>query len=200
MSQEKSGPGQGREQGKYPLLLTLLSGLSFVLLLLLLVFLGNKVNTLEDQLGYKAPAAVGSLPHGGAYGIQIVNGQTVYVPVYSHIYADGGKPQLLETTLSIRNLDPEVSISIKAVDYFDTGGQLVKRYLGQVLTLGPLETRSILVEKSDTSGGSGANFIIVWDSAEPVYEPLIEAVMIGLDGGKSFSFTSPGRALVQRKE
>ena len=200
MSQEKSGPGQGREQGKYPLLLTLLSGLSFILLLLLIVFLGNKVDTLEDHLAYKEPVAVGGSVQGGVYGIQIVSGQTVYVPVYSHIYADGGKPQLLETTLSIRNLDPEVSISIKAVDYFDTGGHLVKRYLGKVLTLGPLETTSILVEKTDTRGGSGANFIIVWDSAEPVYEPLIEAVMVGLDNGKSFAFTSPGRALVQRKE
>jgi hypothetical protein len=200
MSQEKSGPGQGREQGKYPLLLTLLSGLSFVLLLLLIIFLGNKVDTLEDHLGYKAPVAAGSGAYGGAYGIEIVSGQTVYVPVYSHIYADGGKPQLLETTLSIRNLDPEVSISLKAVDYFDTGGQLVKRYLGQALSLAPLETTEILVEKSDTRGGSGANFIIVWDSNEPVYEPLIEAVMVSVDGAKSFSFTSSGRALVERKE
>jgi hypothetical protein len=200
MPSEKTNNEQSYKPGKYPLLLTVLSGLSFLFIVLLIVVVGNKVNTLEDRLGYQVPEGVGTGGYGGAYGIEIVDGQTVYVPVYSHIYADGGKPQLLETTLSIRNLDPKVTISIKAVDYFDTGGQLVKKYLGQALSLGPLESTEILVEKTDTRGGSGANFIIVWDSAEPAYEPLIEAVMVALDGAKSFAFTSSGRALVQRDE
>ena len=50
----------------------------------------------------------------------------VYVPVYSHIYARGGKPYLLEATLSLRNTDTDLSISIVRVDYFDTGGKLVR--------------------------------------------------------------------------
>lgn len=200
MSSEKPNTEQSHKPGKYPLLLTVLSGLSFLFIVLLIVVVGNRVSTLEDRLGYQAPEGVGLNGYGGAYGIEIVDGQTVYVPVYSHIYADGGKPQLLEATLSIRNLDPKVSISITSVDYFDTRGQLVKKYLEQELSLGPLQSTEILVEKTDTSGGSGANFIIVWDSAEPAYEPLIEVVMVALDGAKSFAFTSSGRALVKRKE
>jgi len=193
----KTGPGE--KQAKYPLLLTVLSGLSFIALLLLLLFVGNSFETLENRLSFQPPTA-GQGNGNVAYGIEIVDGQTVYVPVYSHIYADGGRPHLLETTLSIRNLDPKRAISIKSVKYFDTKGLLIKKYLDGKMRLGPLETTAFLVEKRDASGGSGANFIVVWDAEEPVYEPLVEAIMVGFSGNNSISFTSPGRALVKRKE
>jgi len=193
----KTGPGE--KQAKYPLLLTVLSGLSFIFLLLLLLFVGNSFETLENRLSFQ-PLTAGQGNGNVAYGIEIVDGQTVYVPVYSHIYADGGRPHLLETTLSIRNLDPKRAISIKSVKYFDTKGSLIKKYLDGKMRLGPLETTAFLVEKRDTSGGSGANFIVVWDAEEPVYEPLVEAIMVGFSENNSISFTSPGRALVKRKE
>jgi hypothetical protein len=176
-----------------------LSGLSFFFLLLLLYYIGTSFEMLEDRLRFQAPA-VGQLEANGAYGIEILDGQTVYVPVYSHIYADGGRPHLLEATLSIRNLDPKRAISIKSVKYFDTGGALIKDYLDGKMHLGPLETQAFLVEKRDTRGGSGANFIVVWDAEEPVYEPLIEAIMVGFSNANSISFTSPGRALIKRKD
>jgi hypothetical protein len=199
MPSQETNTGPGKKQEKHPLLLTVLSGLSFVLLLLLLLFVGNSFETLENQLSFQPPTA-GQGKGNGAYGIEIVDGQTVYVPVYSHIYANGGKPHLLEATLSIRNLDPNHAISIKSVKYFDTKGSLIKEYLDGGLALGPLETTALLVEKRDVRGGSGANFIVVWDADQPVYEPLIEAVMVGFSEGNSISFTSPGRALIKRKE
>ena len=199
MPSQDAKTGPGGKQAKYPLLLTVLSGLSFIALLLLLLFVGNSFETLENRLSFQLPTA-GQGNGNGAYGIEIVDGQTVYVPVYSHIYADGGRPHLLETTLSIRNLDPKRAISIKSVKYFDTKGLLIKEYLDGKMRLGPLETTAFLVEKRDTSGGSGANFIVVWDAEEPVYEPLVEAIMVGFSGNNSISFTSPGRALVKRKE
>lgn len=199
MSSEPRNSRQGGKPVSYPLLLTVLSGLSFAFLLLLLYFMGNWFETLENQLRFRPPVS-GQGNGNGAYGIEIVDGQTVYVPVYSHIYADGGRPHLLESTLSIRNLDPNRAISIKSVRYFDTGGSLIKEYLDEKMRLGPLETAAFLVEKRDTRGGSGANFIVIWDAEEPVYEPLIEAIMIGFSDGKSISFTSPGRALIKRKE
>ena len=173
--------------------------LFFVFLLLLLLFVGNSFETLENRLSFQPPTA-GQGNGNVAYSIEIVDRQTVYVPVYSHIYADGGRPHLLETTLSIRNLDPKRAISITSVKYFDTKGLLIKEYLDGKMRLGPLETTAFLVEKRDTSGGSGANFIVVWDAEELVYEPLVEAIMVGFSGNNSISFTSPGRALVKRKE
>jgi len=145
---------------KYPLLLTVISVLSFFSLLLLMLFVGNSFETLENRLRFQPPTA-GQGMGNSAYGIEIVDGQTVYVPVYSHIYADGGKPHLLEATLSIRNPDPKRAISIKSVKYFDTKGSLIKEYLKDEMNLGPLETTAFLVENSDRRGGSGANFIAV---------------------------------------
>ncbi len=200
MSSHSTNSGQDKKPANYPLLLTILSALSFVLLLLLLYFAGNSFETLENRLRFQPPTTDPARA-SGAYGIEIVDGQTVYVPVYSHIYADGGKPHLLEATLSIRNLDPNHAISIKSVQYFDTNGSLIKEYLDGEMHLNPLATTAFLVENSDVRGGSGANFIVVWDAEEAVYEPLIEAIMVGFfEGGRSISFSSPGRALIERKE
>ena len=181
------------------IVLMVLGTISFVLVVALAYFISDRFESLEDRLGHRAPSDLQYAEHG-VYGIEIVEGQTVYVPVYSHIYADGGKPHLLETTLSIRNLDPERAISVKSVQYFDTQGALVKQHVGSDISLPPLAAVEFLVEKRNIRGGSGANFIVQWDADEPVYEPLIEAVMVGFAGNNSISFTSPGRALVERRE
>ncbi len=103
----------------------------------------------------------------------------IYVPVYSHIYAKGGKPFLLEATLSIRNSDPKEDIAIASVRYYDTNGKLIRDYLEKPMLLKPLATTEFLVAQKETEGGSGANFIVEWVSDTKVNEPIIEAVMIG---------------------
>ena len=195
MSSDKQAP-QHSARGKHPLLLTVISGLSFVALLILMFFVGEGFDTLEERLRYEGPDLTQTLS-GGAYGIEMTAGQTVYVPAYSHIYSRGGKPHLLETTLSIRNSNPEHSIWIQSVRYYNTAGSLVENYLDGKLQLGPLETTEFLVEKHDTRGGSGANFIVIWSAAQPVYEPIIEAVMIGITREHTISLLSPGRPLVK---
>ena len=176
---------------------------AFILMIVFVVSLGlyvrNSFESLEEKLSYQ-PSTTNRAPASGAYGIEILEGQIVYVPVYSHIYADGGKPYLLETTLSIRNLDPKRAIAVKSVKYIDTNGALIREYLGEEMALPALATAEFLVEKQDIEGGSGANFIVVWNAKKPVYEPLIEAIMVGFSDAKSISFTSPGRALIQRLE
>jgi hypothetical protein len=175
----------------------------FILMIVFVVSLGlyvrNSFESLEEKLSYQPPTT-NQAPASGAYGIEILEGQIVYVPVYSHIYADGGKPYMLETTLSIRNVDPKRAITVKSVKYIDTNGAVIKEYLDGEMALPALATAEFLVEKQDIEGGSGANFIVMWDAKKPVYEPLIEAVMVGFADAKSISFTSPGRALIQRLE
>ena len=188
---------------KNSLLVVLFPAITFVLLILLMAYIGERFNaldqTLEDKLRFQPPV-VENVRDGGGYAIEIVDGQTVYVPVYSHIFSEGGQAYLLETTLSIRNSDPNRPITIQSVSYYDTKGQLVEDHIKGSVSLGPLETTSFLVEKSDVRGGSGANFIIVWDAVEPVYEPIIEAVMVGAAGVHGISFVSIGRTLSQRQE
>lgn len=61
-------------------------------------------------------------------------GQTVYVPIYSHIYSGDREhiPFLLAATLSIRNTDPDQPITVTAIDYYDSDGKLLKKYLKRI--------------------------------------------------------------------
>ena len=119
-----------------------------------------------------------------------------YVPVYSHIYHDGGRPYSLEITLSIRNVDPKAPVYVTKVDYYDTDGTLSKNKLDRVIMLKPLQTIEFLIERTDATGGSGANFIVEWRAArETVRRPLIEAVMVGRSGTNAISFVRKAEPL-----
>ena len=61
--------------------------------------------------------------------------------------------------------------------------------------LGPLATVEFVIQRVDTAGGPGANFLVQWVGQAEVDEPLIEAVMIGQSGNAGISFTSVGRAI-----
>ena len=61
---------------------------------------------------------------------KLSKGQLIYVPAYSHIYSgDRERPFLLTVTLSIRNIDPDHQIRISRVDYYETQGTLLKKYI-----------------------------------------------------------------------
>ena len=71
-------------------------------------------------------------PAWAGLGIERSNGQTVYVPVYSHIaIGDKEKPFYLTVTISIRNTDFEHGLTITDADYYNTDGQLIKAYLNK---------------------------------------------------------------------
>jgi hypothetical protein len=120
-------------------------------------------------------------------------GQTVYVPVYSHIYS-GPKstPVQLDTILSIRNTDPASAITVIAVDYYDSEGKHIKNYLTEQVRLNAMASTRYIVQIYDKSGGSGANFIVKWQSKEKVNAPIIEGIMTG---HKGISFVSRGQAI-----
>ena len=125
-------------------------------------------------------------------------GQTVYVPAYSHIYhGNRESPLLLTITISIRNISPTGSITVTGVDYYDTKGAEVKKYLAAPLVIGPFGSERFVVPESDKTGGSGANFIVKWYSASPLNPPIIETIMIGTQNQLGVSFTSRGQAISQ---
>jgi hypothetical protein len=128
--------------------------------------------------------------------MRLFRGQTVYVPVYSHIYSgDREQPFYLATTLSIRNTDLKQAITLTAVDYYDSEGTFLKHYLETPFVLNAMASKRYVVHESDKSGGSGAKFIVRWQSNQPVAEPLIESVMISTKTQQGISFTSRGRVL-----
>ncbi|MEE4314168.1 MAG: DUF3124 domain-containing protein [Desulfofustis sp.] len=141
---------------------------------------------------------LGPLLAAGADPTSKTTGQTVYVPAYSHIY-HGNKdaPLLLSVTLSIRNVDQDNPITVSVVDYHETQGELLKQFIDTPLVLGPLGSERFIIPQNDRSGGSGANFIVVWQAESPVNPPIIETVMIGTQSQLGISFTSRGQALLK---
>jgi len=114
-------------------------------------------------VGILAPADI------SAEDIKLSSGQTVYVSIYSHIYSGvKGRPFALSATLSLRNTNLKIPITLTSVKYYDSDGKL---------------------------GGSGANFIVVWKSDQKVNPPIIEAVMIGTHSGQGISFASRGQVI-----
>ncbi|HPQ68822.1 MAG TPA: DUF3124 domain-containing protein [bacterium] len=122
-------------------------------------------------------------------------GQTLYVPVYSHIYHRDDMVIDLTATLSIRNTDINRSIIIQSVKYYDTAGKLVRGYTETPLILPAMATLEFVVGETDRSGGSGANFVVEWFASEPASAPIVEAVMIGTHGQQGISFLSTGRVI-----
>ena len=183
-----------------------------VLILLALAFVAfvyarSRSNTeerllaIEDTVQYGPPRSY-TPPNLDAYAAADVSvrslpvHQAVYVPVYSHIYYDGGRPYLLEAMLSVRNVDPKRSVYVSAVEYYDTNGKLSKRFIDRLIKLDPLQTIEFLVERHDVTGGSGANFIVEWHAGtKDTHAPLIEAVMVGRSGTNAISFVRKSEPL-----
>jgi hypothetical protein len=124
------------------------------------------------------------------------SGQTVVVPVYSHIFfGDRAAEFNLAATLSIRNIDPDRALSVNSADYYDSGGRLLKKHLKAPIVLKPLASTEVFIPESDTSGGFGASFLVRWTSETAIVPPVIECLMIGARSGQGISFVSPGRVV-----
>ena len=118
-------------------------------------------------------------------------GGWMYLPVYSHIYSGTKKSSLLLTaTISIRNTSTSEPIVLFEATYYDTYGEIVREYLPHAIELAPLETVELVVNQSDESGGSGANFLFHWGGDSLASKPLIESVMISTESSQGISFTS----------
>lgn len=131
-----------------------------------------------------------------ASSIALSKGQNVYVPIYSHIYhGDHERPFELTATLSIRNTDPKHAITLLSADYFDSNGNFLKNYVEKPIQLKNLSSIRYIIKSTDTSGGSGAKFIVKWESAVSVNPPLIEAIMISTRSQQGISFISRGQVI-----
>ena len=161
------------------------------------VTLNNRLGNIENQFVYSPPNRYVQ-PDLASYSAGEVNADDlpvrrwIYVPSYSHIYADDGSPYPLATTLSIRNIDVDQPIYLKSVQYFDTDGNLVKSYSAELIKLRPLQTIEFLVERRDSSGGSGSNFLLEWLSDEGVDQPVFKSVMVGTTGTQGICFSESG--------
>ena len=93
----------------------------------------ERLDAIEETVTYEPPRSYvpPAVDDYAATGVALRSLQvkrSVYVPVYSHIYYDGGRPYLLEATLSVRNTDVEKPLYVSSVRYYDTHGKLAKTF------------------------------------------------------------------------
>jgi Protein of unknown function (DUF3124) len=123
-------------------------------------------------------------------------GQSLYLPIYSHIWHGDlnklNQPEktLVSVSVSIRNTDPQKPIRIHSAKYFDTQGTKLKDYVTSTLVIAPMGTHEIFVPRSDDTGGSGANFVIVWSAEKPSNPPVVDGFHANLPVGRAIAFTT----------
>ncbi|PTX44526.1 uncharacterized protein DUF3124 [Christiangramia gaetbulicola] len=116
-----------------------------------------------------------------------------YLSVYSEIYSQSEhKTHKLTSTVSMRNMNSRDTIFIKKAEYFNTEGEAIRSYFNHPIYIAPLETVEIVVDETDTEGGTGANFIFEWAIKNNTSKPLFEGVMISTSGQQGLSFTTSG--------
>ena len=124
---------------------------------------------------------------------------TVYVSIYSDIYSESKESKFnLTATLSIRNTSLSDSLFIDDIDYYNSAGQLVRRYLDRPIFLSPMQSIEYVIEEGDTAGGTGANFLVRWGSTTGDIQPIFEGIMISTYGQQGISFRTSGRSISRR--
>ncbi len=119
-----------------------------------------------------------------------------YVPVYSSVSMSQGKLRAdFSVTLSVHNASETRPLVLKRIAYFDTVGRLVESYLKAPIALKPFSTVEVFIATTDLRGGTGANFVVDWASADDIAEPAVEALMVGSVGNGHYAFISQGRPI-----
>lgn len=146
---------------------------------------------------YGFAAAQGMLP--------LAAGQSLYLPIYSHIYhgevnPKTGKPSqtLVSAHISIRSTDPATGMKVVSARYYDTEGKLLREFLPKPHVILPFGTYELYLPRSDSSGGSGANFIIDWVADKPINPPLVEALHADIREARTLLFITTGRPIQAR--
>lgn len=128
-------------------------------------------------------------------------GQTLYLPIYSDLWhGDLGSRKMPDKTalsalVSIRNTDPAQPIRVLSARYHDSQGKLVRDFVPKARVVPPLGALELFIERSESEGGSGANFLIRWQADRPVSPPVVEAVHADLRNPRTVSFITVARPI-----
>lgn len=134
---------------------------------------------------------------------ELSQGQILYLPIYSHIWhgnkiVDGKYPvkSQVSALVSIRNTSLKTPIRITTARYYSTDGKLLKEFLPKPVEIGAMGTLELFVERKESEGGSGANFIIQWDAASTTNPPVVEAIHADIKGGgPALTFVTTARPI-----
>ncbi len=139
--------------------------------------------------------------------IALSTGQSLYLAIYSHLYHGDvhpktGKPSetLVSTHVSIRNTDTTTPMKVTGARYYNTEGKLLREFLPRPQTIPALGTYELYVPRSDSSGGSGANFIIDWTAEKAINTPIVEALHADIREARTLLFVTTARPIQAPKK
>lgn len=116
-----------------------------------------------------------------------------YLSVYSQIYSQTEHRTFnLTVTVSLRNTNTADTVYIQSVDYYNTSGEAIRKYIRQPVYIAPMETVEIVIAEDDLQGGTGGNFYFDWLTPVGAQPPFFEAVMISTYGSQGLSFSTQG--------
>ena len=92
--------------------------------------------------------------------------------------------------VSIHNTDLDKPLKLLSARYYSTEGKFLRNFISSPRILKPMETLELLVERRDVVGGSGANFVIQWESEVPISPPLVQALHVELQTNRAIVFTT----------
>ena len=138
---------------------------------------------------------------------ELSSGQALYLPIYSHIWhgdriAGNKQPvkSLVSALVSIRNTSLKTPIRVVSARYYNTEGKLLNEYLPKPMEVGAMGTLELFVERKESEGGSGANFVILWEATAQTNPPVVEAVHADIKGGgPAVSFVTTARPILADK-
>lgn len=127
-------------------------------------------------------------------------GGTIYIPAFSNAFVSKSDKQPLATILVVHNVDPKSSITLTAVRYYGSDGQVIRTFSNAPIDLTSFQSSDFAIEIRKNTGGAGANFIVEWAAETPVVEPVANALMTGGSGTQGLSFRTDGYVIERIKE
>jgi hypothetical protein len=122
-------------------------------------------------------------------------GYAIYVPIYRSFYQIYGSTRdaySLTSTVCLHNPDPKHAITVLGIDYFDSLGKLLNKFLDQPLTIKPWNSKEITIPPSTKSEDFGGNLIVRWKSDQPANPLIVEVLMTGQVLNRGVSFLTRG--------
>ncbi|WP_347838568.1 DUF3124 domain-containing protein [uncultured Draconibacterium sp.] len=121
---------------------------------------------------------------------------TSYLSVYPQIYTKSEERRVnLTTTVSMRNPNVKATLYIDKIDYYNTKGDCIRKYISHPVFIRPMETVEIIIDHADNEGGTGANLIFQWYKETSASDPVFEAVMISTYGQMGLSFVTQDKRI-----
>ena len=127
---------------------------------------------------------------------ELSNGGTIFVPAYRGFYQIYGTTRdsyALTGTFFLYNIDPKMAIEILSIDFYDSSGKLLKKFIETPLLVKPRNSKEITIQPRTQVDEDCASYLMIrWKSSQPANTPIAEVLMVGQVMNRGISFSTRG--------